>query len=70
MKTYVVTHHQKGLDETILIMGHKICFNGEIWKIWKIPVMPFLSGALGNYRTLPLDNVVAASPSLGFHAVL
>ena len=35
MKTYVVTPHQNHLNEMVLMMGHKICFNGEIW-----PVIP------------------------------
>ena len=30
MKTYVVTPHKNRLDETVLMMGHKICFYGEI----------------------------------------
>ena len=47
MKTYVVTHHQNRLDETVLMMGHKICFNGEIRIIFlNYPCYPFLSGAL------------------------
>ena len=33
MKTYVVTPHSNRLDETVLIMGHKICFHEEIWLI-------------------------------------
>ena len=31
----------------VLIMGHKICFNWEIWPfIPKLSLLPFLSGAL------------------------
>ena len=37
-KTYVVTPHWNHLGETALMMGHKICFDGKIWKI--IPVTP------------------------------
>ena len=32
MKTYVVTPHLNRLDKTVLMMGHKICFYGEIYK--------------------------------------
>ena len=47
MKTYVVTPHKNRLDETVLMMGHKICFYGEIWLIIpKFPGYPFLSGAM------------------------
>ena len=35
-KTYVVTHHQNRLAETV----HNICFKGEIWK--NIPKLSFL----------------------------
>ena len=38
MKTYVVTPHWNRLDGTLLMKGHKICFNGEIG-----PVIPNLS---------------------------
>ena len=41
MKTYDVTPHQNRLDETVLKMGHKICFYGEIWLI--IPKLSLLS---------------------------
>ena len=29
MKTNVVTHHKKRLDETVLMMGHKICLKPQ-----------------------------------------
>ena len=32
-KTQVVTPHQNCLGETVLMKGHSICFDGEIWKI-------------------------------------
>ena len=35
-KTYIATHQQNHLDETVLIWGHNVCFNGAIRKI--IPV--------------------------------
>ena len=46
-KTYVVTTHLNHLAETVLMVGHKICFYGEIRLI--IPnylCCPLLSGAL------------------------
>ena len=49
-KTYVVTPHYSCLDETVVMVGHKVCFNGEILLI--IPqlfLLPFLSGALAKY---------------------
>ena len=43
MKTYVVTPHQNRLDETVLMMGHKICFYGELWLlIPKLSLLPLL----------------------------
>ena len=42
-KTYVVTPHKKRLGETVLMMGHKIGFYGEIWLIIpKLPLLPLL----------------------------
>ena len=35
------------------MMGHKICFNGEIWII--IPKLSFLTGALAHYEHSHLD---------------
>ena len=32
-KTYVLTPHSNHLEETVLMMGHKICFNGKMWII-------------------------------------
>ena len=40
-KTYVVTPQKNRLDETVPMMGHKICINGEIWPI--VPKFPLLS---------------------------
>ena len=37
-KTYVVTPRYNCLHETVLMIGHKIWFNGKLWKI--IPVAP------------------------------
>ena len=35
------------LDKTVLMMGHKICFYGEIWLIIpKLSLLTFLSGAI------------------------
>ena len=43
MKTYVVTPHYNRLDETVLMMGHKICFYGEIWLIIsELSLLPLL----------------------------
>ena len=43
MKTYVVTPQQKRHDETVLKMGHKICFSEEIWLIIpKLFLLPLL----------------------------
>ena len=43
MKTYVVTPHLNRLDEMVLMMGHKICFYGEIWIIIpKLSLLPLL----------------------------
>ena len=42
-KTYVVTPHYNRLDETVLMMAHKICFNGEIGLIIpKLSLLPLL----------------------------
>ena len=38
MKTYVVTPHKNRLEETVLMMGHNLCFFGEI-----CPIIPELS---------------------------
>ena len=41
MKTYVVTPHYNRHNETVLMMGHKICFYGEIWPIIsKLTLLP------------------------------
>ena len=43
MKTYVVTFHKNRLDETVLMMGHTICVNGEKWLITsKLSLLPLL----------------------------
>ena len=43
MKTYGVTPYQNRLDETVLMMGHKICFKGEIRLIVsKLSLLPLL----------------------------
>ena len=44
-KTYVVAP-QNRLGETVLMMGHKICYYKEIWLIIKYLCYPFLSGTL------------------------
>ena len=42
-KTYVVTPHQKRLDETILMMRHKYVFYGKVWiNIPKLSLLPIL----------------------------
>ena len=44
MKTYVVTPHSNRLGETVLMMGHNMCFTGEIWKIIpKLSLLPLLN---------------------------
>ena len=44
MKTYVVTPHKNRLSETVLMMGHKICFYGEKWLITpKFSLLPLLN---------------------------
>ena len=40
IKTYVVTPHKNRLGETVLMVGHKICFYGEICLI--IPKLSLL----------------------------
>ena len=43
MKTYVVTPHLNRLNETVLMMGHKIGFYGEMWLIIpKLSLLPSL----------------------------
>ena len=42
MKTYVVTPHYNRLDETVLMMSHKICFNGKISQLTIIPILSLL----------------------------
>ena len=43
MKAYVVTPHLNCLDEKVLIMDHKICFNGKLWLIIsKLSLLPLL----------------------------
>ena len=43
MKAYVVTPHKNCLNETVLMMGHNIHFNGEIWiiipKLSRLPLL-------------------------------
>ena len=47
MKTYVVTPHENRLGETVLMIGHNVCFKEIIWNIIsKLSLYPFLSGAL------------------------
>ena len=36
MKTYDVIPHKNRLDETVLMMSHKICFYGEMWTVVSI----------------------------------
>ena len=44
MKTYVVTPHKNRFSETVLMMGHKICFYGEKWLIIpKFSLLPLLN---------------------------
>ena len=31
--SYVVAPHKNRLNETVLMLGHRICFCGEIWLI-------------------------------------
>ena len=48
MKTYVVTPHLNCHGKTVLMMGYKICFYGEIWLIiHKLSLLSHISGALG-----------------------
>ena len=55
MKTYHVTPHKNHLDETVQIMGHKICF---LWRnMANYPYIiryPFISGALFTLRENPI----------------
>ena len=47
MTHYFMTHYWNRLVETVPIMGHKICYYGEIRKvIAKLSQLPFLPGAL------------------------
>ena len=35
--------HENRLEETVLVMGHKICFHGEMWlNIPKLSLLPLL----------------------------
>ena len=44
-----MTPHLNSLDETVLMMGHNIHFDGVIWKIIpKLSLLPLLFGALKN----------------------
>ena len=62
-KTYVVTPHQNRLDETVLMMGHKICSRGEIWIIiHKLSLLPILIWSTVKYtlsKTLPSRGVTS-----------
>ena len=40
MKTFSVPLHWNRLNETVLMMGNNICFDGKIWII--IPELPLL----------------------------
>ena len=51
MKTYVVTPHQNRLGETVLIVGHNLCFYGKFSLNYSSYLL--LSGAL--YTQLRLD---------------
>ena len=49
MKTYVVTIHLDLLNATVPMMGHKICFYGEIWLIIpKLSLLPLLIWSIGH----------------------
>ena len=49
-KIYVVTPHQNCLAETVLMMGHNICFKGILWKIsLNYPFYPFYLEHWFNY---------------------
>ena len=50
MKTYVVTTRWNRLNETVLMMGHKICFYLEIWLIIpKLFLLPLLTWNIAMY---------------------
>ena len=47
-RKHVLTPHYNNLNETVLMMGHKICFHGEIWKIIpKLSLLPLLTWSTG-----------------------
>ena len=56
MKTYVVTPHKKRFDETIIMMGHKMCFYGEIWiiisKLILLPLLIWITGIVKGYENM------------------
>ena len=59
MKTYVVTHHKNRLGETVLMMGHKICFYGDIWQIIpKLSLLPLLIWSTDRGKGCKLANCV------------
>ena len=66
MKTYVVTSHYNRLDETVLMMSHKICFNGKISQLTIITILsllPLLIWSTGPlYRFFTLEAQVEPCP--------
>ena len=48
IKTYAVTSHLNCLSETVLLMGHNICFYGEMRLIiFELSLLPFLIWSTG-----------------------
>ena len=64
MKTYVVTPHYNRLDETVLMVGHKICFYGKIWLI-----IPKLSLSLGSKSEIRDVMACDEPPCLGLFSL-
>ena len=75
MLTYVVTPHQNRLDETVVMMGHKICFYGELWLlIPKLSLLPLLIWSTDHiYQMVPKSSIfmigVASSKNTRFLCV-
>ena len=58
-RNHFVTPHQNRLDETVLMMGLKICFNGKIWriipKLSQIPILIWSTGQKNKKRSVTVS---------------
>ena len=49
--------HENCLGEMVLMMGHKICFHGEIWLIIpELSLLPFLIWSTGVWLLMRLNH--------------